>query len=128
MDHGLNTGGVMIDWAAVGTAVMGVGSFFGGIWLWIQKQRRDMAETRAGVAESEAAAARAESNEAVFTLVTRRLQELQSEVDGMRTEMSELRLQVMTRDRKIHSLEMYIRDLQHTLHAHGIDSPPMRET
>lgn len=119
-----------MDWEAIftagGTAVVTIGGIISAIWLGILKQKKSVAETRADVAESEAAQARAESSEAVFSMVTQRLTQVESELSKQRDELVVVYKLLREKDAKVHALELYVQDLQHVLHSHGIDVPPMR--
>lgn len=119
-----------MDWeqlfTAVGGAIVTVGGMVTAIWLGVLKQRKSVAETRADVAESEAAQARAESSEAVFSMVTARLAQVEMELSKQRDELVVVYKLLREKDAKVHALELYVQDLQHVLHTHGIDVPPMR--
>lgn len=92
------------------------GAIAGGVWMWLLRQKKNVAETRAEVAESNAATARAEASDSVFTLVTRRLESVENQLDEMRTQLVE-------RDRTIGDLRARISILEHTLHIHNIEVP-----
>lgn len=95
------------------------GAIAGGIWMWVLKQRKNVAETRAEVAEAGAATARAEASDSVFTLVTNRL-------TAMEKELIELRADLVEKNRRMHAMELHIVDLEHALRKAGIEPPPIR--
>lgn len=119
-----------MDWeqvfTAAGTAIVSIGGIITALWMGVLKQKKSVAETRADVAESEAAQARAESSEAVFSMVTSRLAQVESELSKQRDELVVVYKLLREKDAKVHALELYVQDLQHVLHTHGIDVPPMR--
>lgn len=114
----------MIQWVInnanlLGGGVMAICSLAGAAWLWLQNARKEKAKTGADVAI-------AESQREVYEQMKERLAAQEAHLQRLQGEVDELRVQLRERDTKIHSLELYITDLQHILHTHGIDVPPMR--
>ena len=95
----------MIDWSALGAAATAViltaGTAAGGAWAWWLKHKRNQADTRADVSESNAQGAVADAQQAVYRLMQDRLTTLEADMRAVREELSverkrnrELELQV----------------------------------
>lgn len=91
-------------------------------WLKVKNNRIN---GQAVSAESVAATSRAEASSAVFEMVKQQLDDVQKRLMSAEIRIDQLRDQVADRDSKIHSLEMHIRDLEHTMRQHGLE-PPVR--
>lgn len=114
----------MIEWLGanaekIGAGVIAVGGVLTVVWQWLVKNRVTTAKTAADVA---IAASQAE----VYSQMRERLTDLATHVERLTANVDLLREQLRERDHKVHSLELYVIDLQHILHTHGIDVPPMR--
>ena len=103
----------------IGAGILAVGAVFTALWGKALSMRTEKAKTGADVAI-------AESQREVFEQMKERLAAMSDQLDRTNTRVDSLMDQVRDRDNKIHRLEMYVIDLQHTLHQHGIDPPPMR--
>lgn len=114
----------MIDWNAVGSAVAAVvltgGTLAGGAWAAWQKHQRMQAATRADVAESNAARAVADGEQKVYTLLVARLTALETEMQGVRAELSSER----AHNRR---LTMRIWELEGLMHQASITIPPFAD-
>lgn len=114
----------MWDWinanaAGIATGMVGLGGVLYAVWQKILSMRTEKAKAGADVAIAESQREVYQQMNERMTSMDAHISRLQAEVDGLRTQLRE-------RDSKIHSLEMYVQDLQHVLHQHGIDVPPMR--
>lgn len=103
----------------IGAALLGIGGIIGVVWGKLQGFRVEKAKTGADVAI-------AESQREVYEQMKERLSALDAQITRLQGEVDTMREQLRARDSKIHSLELYVQDLQHVLHQHGIDVPPMR--
>lgn len=109
----------MLDWSTIGTGIVAVGAIATAAWQKWQSMKTEKAKTGADVAI-------AESQREVYQQMNERMTSMDSHITRLQAEVDTLREHLRERDSKIHSLEMYISDLQHILHAHGIDVPPMK--
>lgn len=115
---------MVVQWLTANAATIGAGfvalcSMAGGAWLWLQNAKKEKAKTGADIAI-------AESQREVYEQMRQRLADMQADVSALRSELNSLREQVRERDNKIHSLEMHIKDLEHTMRAQGLTPPPFR--
>jgi uncharacterized protein HemX len=94
-----------VIWAALASAGLGVSS----LWAWIQKQRRDMSETRATVAEDERDREMATSAQTLYSMMNERLKIVEEELRSQR---------MYTR-----RLEIHIGKLERLLRTQGLDVP-----
>lgn len=115
-----------VSWEPVVAGLGSLGGLLGIAWAWVLNQRKRLAETRAVTAESGAAASRAEANAAVFDMVKSQLADFQARLSIAENRIDDLRQQVMDRDSKIHSMELYVMDLEKILLENGI-TPPARQ-
>jgi len=90
----------------------------GSVWLWILNQRKKLAETKATVAESEAARGVADAQGTVYKLITDRLTRLETEVTEVRAELAEERKHSRQLEQKVAALEAWIR-------AQGLTPPSL---
>ncbi len=105
--------------AIIGQGIVAASVMAGAAWIWLQKAGGERAKGRADVAI-------AESQREVFEQMKERLTSQEAHLQRLQIEVDDLRMQIRVRDRKIHVLEMYVSDLQHILHEHGIEIPPMK--
>lgn len=114
-----------MDWSWEGLgALMGLISTAGaGVYAGWLKIKNNKANSAVTAAETGAATSRAEASGAVFEMVTKQLADVQARLTQAEQRIDALRDEVVARDMKIHSLEMHIRDLEHTMRAHGIEPP-----
>lgn len=103
----------------IGAGVIALAGLLGVAWGKLQGFRVEKAKTGADVAI-------AESQREVYDQMKERLTSLGETVSRLQDQVDTLREEIRTRDGKIHSLELYVQDLQHVLHLHGIEVPPMR--
>jgi len=115
-----------MDLSVVGVGIVAVASAAANVYQWWLKQGAERAASSASASASASAAAVSDSQKELYQQLKERLQEMQAELASLRTEQAQMREQLRERDGKIHALEMYVLDLQHTLHAHQIDPPPIR--
>lgn len=114
----------MLEWIGLNTekiaaGVMGLISLMGAAWVWLRNNRTASAKSHADVAI-------AESQAEVYSQMRERMTDLSAQVERLSKQVDELRDIVRDRDHRVHSLELYVSDLQHVLHSHGIDVPKMR--
>lgn len=99
-----------------------VGAVAAAVWAgyerW-QKMRVQSAKNGADLAYE-----RAERD--VYEQMNQRMTSMDAQITRLQGEVDTLRTQLRERDSKVHALELYVADLQHILHTHGIDVPPMR--
>ena len=103
----------------IGAGIIAMGGIAAAAWGKILSMRTEKAKTGADVAI-------AESQREVYQQMQERMSMMDAQITRLQGEVDTLRTQLREKDNKVHSLEMYIQDLQHVLHAHGIDVPPMR--
>lgn len=106
----------MIDWGTIGAGAVALAGLAVAAWQKLQSMKVDKANNDAKIEI-------ASSQEKVYEQLKERLTDLTEQVKRLNSEMDELRQQVRERDMKIHTLELYIKDLEYTLHKHGIDVP-----
>lgn len=114
----------MLEWLGehtekVGAAIVAVGGVMAVVWQWIIKNRVTTAKSTADVAI-------AESQSEVYHQMRERMTDMAAQVERLAHQVDELRDIIRDRDHRVHSLELYVSDLQHILHSHGIDVPKMR--
>lgn len=114
----------MWEWIADNTTALGAGivataSIAVAAWKSLQAMRTEKAKTSADVAI-------AESQKEVYQQMNERMTSMDAHITRLQAEVDTLRTQLRERDNKIHSLEMYVSDLQHILQQHGIPVPPMK--
>jgi len=109
----------MLDATGLGTGIVALGAVAYAAWQKILAMRTEKAKTNADVAI-------ADSQREVYQQMNERMTSMDSQISRLQGEVDRLREQLRERDSKIHSLEMYVQDLQHVLHQHGIEVPPMR--
>lgn len=110
---------INLNAGTLGAGVIAVCGIAVAAWQKLQSLRTEKAKAGADVAIAESQREVYEQMNQRMTSMDQHITRLQSEVDGLREQLRE-------RDNKIHSLEMYVSDLQHILHQHGIDVPPMK--
>ena len=103
----------------IGAGIVAVGGIIGVVWGKLQSLRVERATNRAEVSI-------ADSQREVYDLMKERMTALSEQLNRLQSEVDTMREQLRARDSKIHSLELYVQDLQHVLHQHGIEVPPMR--
>lgn len=108
-----------MDWNTIGVGLVALCSIAVNAWQKIQSMKVEKAKSGADVAI-------AESQREVYQQMNERMTSMDAHITRLQAEVDTLREQLRERDSKIHSLEMYVSDLQHILHQHGIDVPPMR--
>lgn len=111
------------SWELLGQVGTGIGVAITAGWAGWQKWQKVLAERKVAVAENSAAINRAEASSSVFEMVKQQLADVQVRLTQAEHRIDTLRDEVAEKDRKIHSLEMHIRDLEHTMRQHGIDPP-----
>jgi hypothetical protein len=109
-----------IDWTALGTTLGVVGTVATGIWAWWLKNQKSQANTRADVAESDAARTVADAQTTVYKLLNERLSTLESEVRGLRSELDAER-------KHSRRLELHIWRLEGLMRKAGIEPPAFHE-
>lgn len=109
-----------VDLSALGQAVAGialtVGTFAGGAYAWYLKHKKNVAETRAEVAESDAGRIVADAQSTVYKLLTERLNTLENDYKQLR---EELKLERQHGRR----LELHIWRLEGVMRDAGITPP-----
>lgn len=108
-----------MDWSTIGTGVVAIGALATAAWQKLQSMRTEKAKANADVAI-------ADSQKEVYQQMNERMTSMDAQITRLQGEVDTLRTQLRERDNKIHSLEMYVSDLQHILTQHGIDVPPMK--
>lgn len=91
-----------VNWGDVGGLVGAVAGIAGGIWAWIERQRRSSAATSADVAQSHA-------EESIYRMMTERLTALEQDVGRLRDELGQERSHSRALERHIFRLEMLMR-------------------
>lgn len=109
----------MMDWNMVGAGVVAACGLIVAAWQKLQAMKVEKSKASADVAI-------AASQREVYEQMNERMTSMDGHITRLQEEVDRLREQLRARDSKIHSLEMYVQDLQHVLHQHGIDVPPMR--
>lgn len=114
-----------MDWSWEGLGAVGavITAAITSIYAGWQKVKNNKATTAVREAEVGAATSRAEASGAVFDMVKQQLADVQTRLTQAEHRIDTLRDEVAARDSKIHSLEMHIRDLEHTMRKHGIEPP-----
>lgn len=122
---GPNTGdkGMAVEWESIGALGGLISAAGAGIYAGWQKVKSTRANSAVKEAESGAATSRAEASGAVFDMVKQQLADVQTRLAQAEYRIDQLREQIADRDNKIHSLEMHIRDLEHTMRQHGLEPP-----
>lgn len=110
-----------IDWSVVGGTIAAVGTVAGGAWAWWQRHQKTQAQTRADIAESGAERAVADAQQTVYKLLNERLTTLESEVRGLRDELSVER-------KHSRRLEIHIWRLEGLMRKSGIEPPAFDES
>lgn len=108
-----------MDWSTIGTGIVAIGALATAAWQKLQSMKTERAKTSADVAI-------ADSQREVYQQMNERMTSMDAHITRLQEEVGTLREQLRERDNKIHSLEMYVSDLQHVLHKHGIEVPPMK--
>lgn len=109
----------MLDWSTIGTGAVAIGALVTAAWQKLQSMKTEKAQTSADVAI-------ADSQREVYQQMNERMTSMDAHITRLQNEVDTLRMHLRERDDKIHSLELYVSDLQHILHQHGIDVPPMK--
>lgn len=115
---------MVLEWISanagtIGAGVIAISGIVVAAWQKLQSMKVEKAKSGADVAI-------AESQREVYEQMNQRMSSMDQHITRLQTEVDGLREQLRERDNKIHSLEMYVSDLQHILHQHGIDVPPMK--
>lgn len=103
----------------IATGLLGAGGILYALWQKYLSMKTEKAKAGADVAI-------AESQREVYQQMNERMTSMDGSITRLQDEVDTLRAHLRERDSKIHSLEMYVQDLQHVLHQHGIEVPPMR--
>jgi uncharacterized protein HemX len=118
----------MIDLAVVGQSIAAtivtIGGLAGGGWAWWLKQQKNVAVTRADVAENNAATSVADAEQAVYNLLVKRLDALETESMAQRQELRDQRGELDAERRHSRALELHMRKLEAMLIAAGLTPPP----
>lgn len=109
----------MMDWSVIGGGIVAAAGLLTAAYQKWQTMKVEKAKVGADVAI-------AESQKEVYQQMNERMTSMDGHISRLQAEVEAVRTQLRERDSKIHSLEMYVQDLQHVLHQHGIDVPPMR--
>jgi uncharacterized protein HemX len=91
------------------TGVMGFGALGGLIWAWIQKQRANLSDTRAAIAEDNRDRELANSAHTLYSLLNERLKNVEREV---------VELKVYNR-----KLEIHVARLEDIMVKNGLEPP-----
>lgn len=91
--------------------ITGASTLIGGAWLWIQKQRRNVAETKAAVAEDQRDRTVADSQRLVYELLNQRLGTVEQELKEWK---------LYTR-----KLELHINKLEKVMAQAGLEIPEL---
>lgn len=105
-----------INWEQIGGWIAGLGFAATTAWGLVQKFKKDKATTRADIADANADRSVADSQTTVYNMLTSRLETLETEVRGLRAELSVER---------VHSrkLELHIWKLENLMRAQGMEPP-----
>lgn len=117
----------MIDWNAIGTAVATVtitaGTILGGAWAWWLKNKRNQADTRADVAESNAIGTVADSQQIVYKQLSDRIAMQEARINSLDARLDTALDRAREAESRVHALEMYVLALKAELRRHDIDVP-----
>lgn len=95
-------------WTTLGTAAGAVSATLGGVWVWLQKQRRDNASTKADVAQSKSEEVVADAQQTIYKLLITRVETLENDVKGVRAELVTERAHSRQLEQKLARLELWI--------------------
>jgi peptidoglycan hydrolase CwlO-like protein len=116
-----------IDWQVVGTAVgsaiVGIGGGVSVAWGFIQKARKDVADTKADVAQSKAEQVAADAQGTIYTMLKEQVASLQQRLDSQEKKIHDLQTSLIARDQRIAILEGHIYNLENSMRAHGLEPP-----
>jgi uncharacterized protein HemX len=107
-----------IDLTALGTAIGAIGTVSAGVWAWVVLQRTKRADTRADVAQSDAARTVADSQRLVYTQMSDRMTAMEGDIKELRAELAEERKHSRALEQKLAALMAWIR-------AQGLTPPPL---
>jgi uncharacterized protein HemX len=110
-----------IDWQALGGYAAAAGALATGAWAWWLKQQKARAETRADVAEADAARTVADAQQTIYKTLTERLTTLEAEMRAVRAELDSER----QHNRR---LTLHIWKLEGLMRKAGIEPPPFEDT
>ena len=110
----------MIDWTQVGAAITAVGIGAGGIYAWFLKSQKNVANTRADVAEANTQAVTADAQSTVYRLMLERVTTLEQDMRNVRAELTLERAHSRRQDN-------YIWQLIRLMRAANMDVPPFAE-
>ncbi len=95
-------------WTALGTAIGSVSLTLGGVWAYLQKQRREMASTKADVAQSKSEEVVADAQQTIYKLLITRVETLEADVKSVRAELVTERAHSRQLEQKLARLELWI--------------------
>lgn len=98
-----------IDYTALGTALGAIGTVAAGVWGWVVLQRKKLADTRADVAQSDAARTVADSQRLVYTQMSDRMTAMEGDIKELRAELAEERKHSRALEQKLAALMAWIR-------------------
>lgn len=81
-----------VDWKIVGGSITAIGIGIGGVYTWWLNQKRQRADVKADVAQSDSARVIAEANTTVYELLLERVKTLEGEMRQVRHELAAERL------------------------------------
>lgn len=108
-----------MDLTTLGGVFATLGAIATGAWAWWLKNQKNVAHTRAEVAESDRDKALADSEHTLYKLLNQRVESLEVEIRELRAELSIER-------KHSRSLEVHIYRLENLMRQKGIE-PPERE-
>lgn len=95
-------------WTTLGTAAGAVATTLGGVWIWLQKQRKDLAAVKADVAQSKSEETVADAQQLIYKTLVARLTALEEDVKGVRAELVTERAHSRSLEQKLARLELWI--------------------
>lgn len=107
-----------MDWNQLGVGILAAASMIANAWQWYRNNHVEKAKANADVAI-------AESQQQVYEQMKERLTDLANQVNTLTAKVDDLSAQGRMKDDRIHTLELYIKDLLHLMQSKGIDPPPM---
>lgn len=106
-----------LPWEKIGTAVIGAGTVIGGFYAAWLKHRKNLAETRAVVAEDAARSAVADAQKTVYDTLVGRVGMLEDDLRKMREELQGER-------RLSRALQLHVMRLEDMMRKSGMEPPP----
>lgn len=105
-----------IPWDKVGGAIIGASTIIGGIYAAIMRHRKNVAETRATVAEDTARTAVADAQRTVYDTLVGRVSMLEEDLRKMRDELQAER-------RLSRALQLHVMRLEDMMRKAGMEPP-----